>query len=153
MSAYTDLVVSAFGPEAQVEDLFDNEYRRSSLQKALAWIKGKKDTLQDIASLTQGKKIVSSHYQGLQKVVINAIKGSEGRCEDFDASFRPRTRHNKRRWIGIASAFRKGIDLPPVELIKVGEVYVVRDGHHRISVAKAFGAESVLASVTVWDVD
>jgi hypothetical protein len=154
MSATLDtLVTNQFGFEAQAQDLFDAVYRSSNLHKVWAWITGKKDTLQEIARLTRGKQVVSSHFQGTQKVAIDAIKGSEGRCEDFDASFRPRSKHSSNRWINVASAFGRGVELPPVELIRIGEVFVVRDGHHRISVAKAYGADSVQASVTVWDID
>ncbi len=146
-----NLTVLSF--EMQARDLFEIAYNSSRIHKVWAWITGKKDTLQDITNLIQGKKVASSHYLGYQKVPIEAIKGSEGRCEDFDDSFRPRKKHNSHRWIGVASAFGKGVGLPPVELIKIGEVFVVRDGHHRISVAKAYGADSVEASVTVWDID
>jgi hypothetical protein len=52
----------------------------------------------------------------------------------------------------VAKARLKGVTLPPVELIQVGDVYFVRDGHHRISVARAFGQEHVDAEVTVWEV-
>jgi hypothetical protein len=41
--------------------------------------------------------------------------------------------------------------LPPVELIQVGDVYFVRDGHHRISVARMMGQDSIDAEVTVWE--
>jgi hypothetical protein len=36
-------------------------------------------------------------------------------------------------------------------LIQVGDDYFVRDGHHRISVARAFGREQIDAEVIVWD--
>jgi hypothetical protein len=45
----------------------------------------------------------------------------------------------------------QGTPLPPVELIQTGETYFVVDGHHRISVAKAFGEQSIDAEVTIWD--
>ncbi len=159
MSALADISIAEttslneYGFEAQARYLYEDVFRGSCLHKAWTRITGKKDTLQDLDSLTAGKKVVSSHYQGRCKVPIEAIKGSEGRSEDFDASFRPRLKHNSQRWIRVASAFAKGIGMPPVELIQIGEVFVVRDGHHRISVAKAYGAYSVEASVTVWDID
>jgi hypothetical protein len=40
-----------------------------------------------------------------------------------------------------------GITLPPVELIKVGQDYFVRDGHHRISVSRMLGYGSIDAVV------
>jgi hypothetical protein len=39
-----------------------------------------------------------------------------------------------------------------VELIQIGEVYFVQDGHHRISVARALGQRTIEAQVVVWQV-
>jgi len=91
-------------------------------------------------------------YAGVRSVAIDQIRGSEGRCDDFDADFRPLKTHNKSRWVGLAAAWQRGVVMPPVELIQVGDVYFVRDGHHRISVARAFGQEQIDAELTVWDV-
>lgn len=51
----------------------------------------------------------------------------------------------------MAVAQQQGRSLPPVELIQIGEVYFVRDGHHRISVAQTMGQEQIEATVTVWE--
>lgn len=94
-----------------------------------------------------------SHYAGTQSVPIRQILGSEGRCDDFDADFRPLHTRTKKRWLSIALARYKGMILPMVDLIQVGDIYFVRDGHHRISVAKALGQTYVDAQVTVWEID
>lgn len=91
-------------------------------------------------------------YVGTQVVPIRKIRGSEGRCKDFDKDFQPLQTHTKGRWLSVATAQQKGVTLPPVELLQVGDVYFVRDGHHRISVAKALGMENVDAEVTVCEV-
>lgn len=80
-------------------------------------------------------------------VPLDRIVGSEGRSEDFDAEFRPLKSHNQERWIGIAAARRMGVVLPPVELVPDGDRYYVRDGHHRISVAKALGQVEIEAVI------
>jgi hypothetical protein len=97
-------------------------------------------------------RVRGSHYAGVRTVSIDEIRGSEGRCRDFDADFRPLRSHNKVRWARIAKARLKGVTLPLVELVQVGGVYFVRDGHHRISVARAFGQQNIDAEVTVWQV-
>jgi hypothetical protein len=51
--------------------------------------------------------------------------------------------------LNIAKLRLEGRPLPPVELIQVGDSYFVRDGHHRISVARAFGQTAIDAQVTV----
>jgi len=79
------------------------------------------------------------------------IRGSEGRSREFDAYFRPLQTHTKHRWVNIAVAQQEGQPLPPVELIQIGDVYFVRDGHHRISVAHVLGQEEIEAEVTLWE--
>jgi hypothetical protein len=133
-------------------NLFQRAYRQGIVSRVWEAITGCENHLVDLTTLTKGKRIGSRHYQGCQMVNIDKIIGSEGRCEDFDRSFNPRKAHNKERWMNIANAQMKGISLPVVELIKINDAYVVRDGHHRISVAKAIGSQYVEAIVTVWDV-
>ncbi len=105
-----------------------------------------------LADVRRTCSLAGSHYAGTRSVPIDRIKGSEGRSEDFDANWRPLRLHSKGRWVSLASARQQGVALPPVDLIQVGGVYFVRDGHHRISVARAFGQECVDAEVTVWQV-
>jgi hypothetical protein len=80
-------------------------------------------------------------------VPLSRISGSEGRIEDFDAGFLPLKTHLQERWVGIAAARRQGIALPPVELVENGGLYYVRDGHHRISVAKVMGQSEIEARI------
>lgn len=89
--------------------------------------------------------------QKQQKTVsVSQIKGStKGRSFDFDDQFRPLQSHNKDRWVRVAIADRTGIPLPPVDLLQVDDVYFVTDGHHRVSVAKAFERDEIRANVTV----
>ena len=60
--------------------------------------------------------------------------------------------HTKQRWIAIATMMELGEGLPLISLVQVGDTYFVRDGHHRISVARALGYAYIDANVTVWDV-
>lgn len=92
-----------------------------------------------------------SHYAGLRSVRLDRIVGSEGRSEDFDRRFRPLKAHNRERWIRLAAARLQGLALPVVDLIQVDDAFYVRDGNHRVSVARAFGQESIDAEVTVWE--
>jgi hypothetical protein len=86
-------------------------------------------------------------------VSIAQIGGSEGRAGDFDREFNPLKDHVRKRWLGIAAAREQGVALPPVSLVQVGDVYYVKDGHHRISVAKALGQETIEAKVAVWQME
>lgn len=106
--------------------------------------------LKDIESTAS---IYNRHYKGIQTVPIEQIRGTENRSADFDDQFHPIQKHNEERWINVATAMQQGKGLPPVELIKVGDTYFVRDGHHRISVARALGQKDIDAAVTTWDVN
>jgi hypothetical protein len=84
---------------------------------------------------------------GAQPVPIERIIGTESRQADFDALFRPLRKTEPLRWVNIAVAWLTDVSLPPVALLKVGEDYYVRDGHHRISVARALGQHYIDAVV------
>src|SRR3954452_1831989 len=86
--------------------------------------------------------------RGLKVVALDAIVGTVDRTVDFDRGFRPTTTRLRSRWERIAAAQRRGEPLPPVSLFKVGDLYFVRDGHHRVSVAKSLGRADIDAYVT-----
>jgi hypothetical protein len=87
---------------------------------------------------------------GVCAVPIRQIRCSESRPEDFDADLRPLQTRTEARWLSIATASLMGVTMPPVELLQVRDLYCVRDGHHRISVARAMGQEYVEGEVRVW---
>jgi hypothetical protein len=85
---------------------------------------------------------------GLHVVPLDAIVGTVDRAADFDRGFRPTSPRLRSRWERIAAAQRRGEALPPISLYKVGDLYFVRDGHHRVSVAKSLGRQDIDAYVT-----
>lgn len=138
----------------------DVEARRREAQafrKALAigqwkrfWSKlaGQDNALQDLRKVLRRVQVDGHSYTGIQSVAISQIQGSEGRVGDFDADFNPLQSHTMERWVNVAVARQRGVALPPVELVQVGQAYFVRDGHHRISVARAQGQTVIEAEVT-----
>ena len=88
---------------------------------------------------------------GLQVVPLDAIVGTVDRGVDFDRAMRPTSARLRSRWERIASAQRRGEALPPVSLYKIGDLYFIRDGHHRVSVAKSHGRTDIDAYVTEVD--
>ncbi|UGS36270.1 ParB N-terminal domain-containing protein [Capillimicrobium parvum] len=85
---------------------------------------------------------------GLQVVELDTIAGTVDRRTGFDRSFRPTSSRVRTRWERVAAAMRRGEPLPPVSLYRVGEVHFVRDGHHRVSAARALGWSDIDAYVT-----
>jgi hypothetical protein len=108
--------------------------------------------LLNLAEIAASETAGNRYSAGRQEVPIRQIQGSQGRCHDFDRNFYPLEEHLKSRWLRVAMAWQLGIALPPVELIQLGEIYFVRDGHHRISVARALGQTEIEAEVRVWDI-
>jgi hypothetical protein len=90
---------------------------------------------------------VEEHDLGLQTVDLDSIVGTVDRPKGFDREFRPTTPQVRVRWERIATAMRRGEPMPPVDLFRIGEVHFVRDGHHRVSVARALGLETIEARV------
>ena len=133
-------------------DLYSSMFMHGKLMEALHSLFRRPSRLLDLQSLKYDARVSGRHYVGIQDVPIERIRGSEGRVSDFDISFFPINPRLRSRWMSVASARMAGLPLPPVELIQVGEIYFVRDGHHRISVAKALGEKYIEAEVILWDV-
>jgi hypothetical protein len=108
--------------------------------------------LRDLSEIENRCRVEGRSHAGLHTVPIGQIRGSEGRCSDFDRDFHPLQDHSRGRWLRVARARDEDKVLPPVELVQVGDIYFVRDGHHRISVARALGQLDIEAEVTVWQV-
>ena len=104
-----------------------------------------------LLSFNDVKKILKPQnevYAGLRVVPIKKIVGSEGRYNDFDNHFLPRSNELKQRWMNVDEAHLSNVVLPPIQLYELGGLYFVRDGNHRVSVAKAQGVEFIDAEVT-----
>lgn len=85
---------------------------------------------------------------GILVIPLERIVGSVDKVGDFDRGFRPTTGRGRQRWERLAQAMRRGETIPPIDVYKLGELYFVRDGHHRVSVAKTLGLDLIEADVT-----
>lgn len=92
-------------------------------------------------------KTQSETYIGMKVIPISKIVGSEGRYKDFDNQFFPKRSIIRERWEHVDEAVIKDIVLPPIKVYELGGLYFVRDGNHRVSVAKAKGVEFIDAEV------
>ena len=79
------------------------------------------------------------HQLGIQTIPVDHIIGSVDRYREFDRHYLPKESHLDERWIGVRSAQLQGKELPPIQVYKVGELYFVKDGNHRVSVARRQG--------------
>ena len=85
---------------------------------------------------------------GLQTIPLDSVAGTVDRSREFDRSFRPTSRRVRRRWQRIAEAQRRGESMPPISVYRIGDMHFVKDGHHRVSVARAMGRKEIDAYVT-----
>lgn len=133
----------------QLKDLHHSMQAQAFLGRIYAFLTGQASCLLDLTTEIADGKIHNQYYAGIRTVPVNQIKGSEGRTGDFDCYFNPTQSRTIDRWVSVATARMCGDTLPLIELIQLGEAYFVRDGHHRISVARALGEEYVDAKITV----
>ena len=117
----------------------------SQLQHFLRTEQDRLLSFNDVKGILKPKNEV---YQGNQTVPIKLIIGSEGRYRDFTKYFLPRSEHIRSRWERVDEAHIRDIILPPIQLYEIGGVYFVRDGNHRVSVARSQNVEFIDAEVT-----
>jgi hypothetical protein len=138
-------------PNLDAQTDFLRARRRAALGAMVARLRGEPDDVRHILpyeEVVAALGYVSEHAAGQHVVPLDAIVGTVDRGRDFDRSFRPTTGRVRSRWEHIAAAMRRGEAMPPVDLVRIGQIYFVRDGHHRISVARALGRTEIDAYVT-----
>jgi hypothetical protein len=143
----------SFPGVATLQELNWSMQNKALVKRILSAITGHSRSLLDLRTEVSKRRIVRQHYAGSRTVAIHRIKGSEGRSDDFDCDFNPVHSRTRDRWISVALARFQGDTLPLVELIQLGDDYYVRDGHHRISVARGLGEEYVDAKVIVLELE
>jgi hypothetical protein len=120
---------------------------RETLTRILSLLKTQRDEMLSLGDVRSLLRPDSETYKGMRTVALEKIVGSEGRFKDFNRAFLPRHDKMMRRWIRVDVAHYQNVTLPPIKLFEIGGVYFVRDGNHRVSVAKAQGAEFIDAEV------
>lgn len=132
---------------SQASDDFNRARNKARFTSIFNIISPEKKELLSYYDVKNMAKPKSQTYRGMQVVSIDKIIGSEGRYKDFSKAFLPRKEHLRQRWESIDRAHLTDIILPPISLFKIGDVYFVRDGNHRVSVAKMQGILSIDAEV------
>ena len=120
---------------------------RETITRILSILKARQDEMLSLGDVRSLLRPESETYRGMQTIAIKRIVGSEGRYKDFNRAFLPRHDKLMRRWISVDMAHYQDVPLPPIKVFEIGGAYFVRDGNHRVSVAKAQGAEFIDAEV------
>ena len=133
------------------EIAFDADYaaaRSQALFNSLrARLTGRPNRLLSFDEIKDKLHLSGSVYGGIHSVPVKSIIGSVDRYRDFDRAFLPAQVFTSDRWRAINRAFYRDEALPLIKLYQVGDVYFVRDGHHRVSVARQHGVEFIDAEV------
>lgn len=133
--------------DARDQTEFNHARRLAFVRSILGVISGQRNALVSWDEVKDKLRLRGMIYRGIQTVPIEKIAGSVGRYKDFDRAFLPTRSSLSARWRKINRAFYDDVGLPPVQLYKVGEVYFVLDGNHRVSVARGHGAAFIDAEV------
>ena len=126
---------------------FDAARLKAKIQKVFSTFRWKNPNLLSFYEVTKLIKPDSEAYLGMQTIEVKKIIGSENRYQDFSLAFYPTNNALKNRWESVDAARLDNITLPPISVYKIGEWYFVRDGNHRVSVARSEGMEFIDAEV------
>lgn len=148
------MVSSSGSPRVDAE----SDFLRARRQQVLAALAARltNDT-EDVVQSMSFDEVVDAlgrraeNYLGTKLIPLDAIVGSVDKFRDFDRRFRPTSARSRQRWERLARASRTGEEIPPIEVYQVGDYYFVRDGHHRVSVARSLGLDVIEARVTSID--
>jgi nucleotide-binding universal stress UspA family protein len=130
-----------------IED-FRRARNQANLKELISRLTGESNQLLSYDEVRQRLKLQGGMEKGIQDIPLDAIVGSVGRYSDFTRDFLPRQEVAPDRWARILVAANGLVGLPPIEVYKIGEVYFVMDGNHRVSVARQLEATHIQAYVT-----
>jgi nucleotide-binding universal stress UspA family protein len=129
-----------------------NDFQRArfvaKMEQILARVTRKSVDLLSYDEVYSSLHAKNTAYRGLKEIPVDAIVGSVGRYADFSRSFLPRQDTIQSRWIGVYMMANGLEGLPPIEVYQVGSAYFVKDGHHRVSVARQMKIASIEGYVT-----
>jgi ParB-like chromosome segregation protein Spo0J len=129
---------------------FAREQRRRRRERALGWLTRRSSgCLASLEQILEAEVPAARRATGLQAIPLDSIVGTAERAKTrtFDGRFRPGS-SSRRRWEGLWIAGRRGASLPPISVYRLGGEHFVRDGHHRVSVARSLGMAAIDAEVT-----
>jgi hypothetical protein len=150
LMAVLDAVIPVPGlSRTEADERFRRLVRARRRARRLGRLRGRApETLELVDDRTGWMATAERRHVGVQLIALEAVTGTleERQARTFDRAFRPdasAAAHWTRLWLAQAG----GAALPPVSVYRVGDAYVVRDGHHRISVARELGLTTIEAEV------
>ena len=144
----SNLVGRSTWAQIEAESAFERASRARRRAALVGRVTRRGRRLCGLAVYDETRRSATGARRGLHEIPLDAIRGTTepNRAAQFDHEFRPAAL-TRCRWQSIWLAFHRGASLPPISVIQVGDDYAIRDGHHRVSVAKALGAPTIRAVV------
>ncbi len=127
---------------------FQSARRRAFWHEMAGLLRGQSSELLSFDDIKAQLRLREESYKGLQDVPLEKIVGSVGRYRDFTRDFLPKGSTSRERWSRVYAQINSLTGVPPIELYKVNDLYFVRDGNHRVSVARQLGNTTIQAHVT-----
>lgn len=132
--------------QRQAKRHFEEARRQATRKQLSAWLTGNEDSLLPFEEIRSQLHSEDPLYEGKQLVPLEKIVGSVGRYKDFTRHFLPRSNSMQDRWVNVESlAINRG--WPPIELYRIGDVYFVKDGNHRVAIANQMAYDTIEAHV------
>lgn len=118
---------------------FARAYRKSFWRSVISWLSKSDNDLLPFDEVVKRIPFKGQSYIGMKQIETEKIIGSVSRFQEFDRAFLPRQTHTRERWERIDQAYYKDVVLPPIDVYQIGDIYFVKDGNHRVSVARERG--------------
>ena len=137
-------------PTQDAQDDFLRARRRRMFARLSAIMRlqpGDVDVMLPFGEVVEALGRVGERDLGVQSIALESIVGTVDRGKEFDREFRPTSSRARMRFERIAEAQRRGVAMPPIDVYRVGDLHFVRDGHHRVAVARAQGRDTIDARV------
>lgn len=127
---------------------FQNVRSKAFFSEILSLLRGQSSELLSFDDIRARLRLREESYKGLHDIPLDKIVGSVGRHKDFTGRFLPKTDEMKERWSRVYAKVNSLEGVPPIEVYQVDDVYFVRDGNHRVSVAREIESKTIEAHVT-----
>ncbi len=127
---------------------FRKARRRADVRAILSLLSGGENRLLSYEEVRRQLRAVEGARRQLEDIPLSKIVGSVGRYQDFNREFLPLVNEDETRWVNVKLAMTGLEGVPPIEAYRIGDAYFVKDGNHRVSVARQIGAKSIQGYVT-----
>lgn len=127
---------------------FDRARKQAAIRQFFARVRGQSYELLSYDAVHDQLGASGAVQRGVQEISLDSIVGSVGRYQDFTRDFLPKRDSDEERWVGVKTAVDQMKGMPPIEVYQINDAYFVKDGNHRVSIARQLGVETITAYVT-----